>query len=265
MDDLSAQQAGRYARQTACRHLGLAGQQHLAGAKALVIGVGGLGCVLSQLLARSGVGFLRLVDADEVNVVDLHRQMLYDEADAAARAPKVVAAGRRLRRINSDIRIEPVVSRLEPGNAQALAAGVDVILDGTDNFPTRFIINDLAVRDSLPWVFAGVVGAEAQTMTIVPGRTPCLRCVFDGPPPASEESASLGGGVLAPAVAAVAAIQAMEAIKILTGRLDCVSRHLLKLDLWTGSIQRIDVAGASADVDCPCCKRRRFPFLEPGP
>jgi molybdopterin/thiamine biosynthesis adenylyltransferase len=257
----SGQQRVRYARQTAYEALGDRAQERLGRARALVVGLGGLGCTLTALLARAGVGVLRLVDEDVVSFTDLHRQMLYDEPDAAAGRPKALAAAARIARINSGVRAEPVVVRFEPGNAEALAAGVDVILDGTDNFSTRFLINDLAVQSGLPWVFAGVVGAEAQTMTIVPGRGPCLRCVFDGPPPAQAEQASLAGGVLGPAVVAIAAIQAMEAMKILTGRLESVSRYLLKLDLWTSSIQRIEVVEACAGVDCPCCKRRQFDFL----
>jgi len=155
------------------------------------------------------------------------------------------------------------VQRFEPRNAAALADGVDVIIDGTDNFPTRFVINDLAVQRQLPWVFAGVVGAEAQTMTIVPARTPCLRCVFDRPPPPCAEPTSRSAGVLAPAVAAVAAFQAMEAIKLLAGAVEDISPYLTKFDLWTGQIQRIDLSRACAKTDCPCCGRRQFEFLHP--
>jgi len=252
---------GRFDRQVVYERFGPAGQERLSRGRAIIVGVGGLGCTLADLLARSGVGLLRLVDDDVVALENLHRQVLFDEADAAA--PKVVAAARRIARINGQVRVETVQERLAPGNAAKLVADVDLILDGTDNFPTRFLINDLAVKQNIPWVFAGVVGAEAQTMTILPGRTPCLRCVFDSPPPPCLDPTCRSAGVLAPAVVAVAAAQAMEAIRILAGHAESISPYLTKFDLWTGSLQRMNVAEACADVDCPCCKRREFEFLYP--
>jgi len=252
---------GRYDRQMVCAHLGPAGQRRLARGAALVAGVGGLGCASADLLARAGIGRLRLVDDDVVDLANLHRQVLFDEADAGA--AKVEAAARRIGRVNSGVRVEAVARRFAPTNAAALAEGVDVILDGTDNWPARFLINDLAVERGLPWVFAGVVAAEAQIMTVVPGRTPCLRCVFESPPPPCADPDCRSAGVLGPAVAVVAARQAMEALKLLTGADDAVDRHLTKLDLWTGRVQRIDVAAAAADADCPCCRRREFEFLHP--
>ncbi len=262
MEQLPEKLAERYARQIADPRIGPDGQRRLAGAGALIVGVGGLGCAVSQLLARAGVGLLRLVDDDVVSLTDLHRQVLFDEADVAAAAPKVLAAARRIARINRQVRVQPVAARFGPANAEALAEGVDVILDGCDNFATRFVINDLAVRDGLPWVFAGVAGAEAQTMTIVPGRTPCLRCLYEPPGPEGEP-APPAGAVLGPAVAAIAAVEAMEAIKILAGRAEDGSRDLLKVDLWRLSVQRIHAAEACAEAGCPCCRDRRFEFLYP--
>ena len=256
-------QEGRYDRQVIFQQLGPRRQRQLARGAALIVGVGGLGCAVGDVLARSGVGMLRLVDDDSVSLVNLHRQVLFDEADAAAGSPKATAAAARIAQINSQVRVEPLVQRFGHTNAAALAEGVDVIIDGTDNFPTRFVINDLAVQGGLPWIFAGVVGAEAQTMTIVPGRTPCLRCVFDRPPPPCVEPTCRTAGVLAPAVVAVAALQAMEAIKILAGAVEEISPYLTKFDLWTGQLQRIDLRQACAKTDCPCCKRRDFEFLHP--
>ncbi len=253
----------RYTRQVAYSPFGRAGQQRLSRGRALIVGVGGLGCASADLLARSGVGFLRLVDDDRVSLANLHRQVLFDEADAAEQAPKVAAAARRIAAVNSGVRVEPIVDRLTCANAAALCEGIDVIVDGTDNFADRFIINDLAVQRGLPWIFAGVVAAEAQVMTIVPGQTPCLRCVFHEPPPPCVEPTCTAAGVLGPAVTAVASLQAMEAIKLLAGAGDRISRHLTKLDLWTGQMQRIDVARSAAEVDCPACKRRDFEFLYP--
>lgn len=263
MSRRTRQDVGRYDRQLIYEQLGPSGQRALARGRALLVGVGGLGCAVADLLARAGVGFLRLVDDDAVRLENLHRQVLFDEGDVAAGRPKVVAAAGRLRRVNGEVQVEAVAQRFGPDNAAELAAGVDVILDGTDNFATRFVINDLAVRDGIGWVFAGAVGAEAQTMTILPPRTPCLRCVFDAPPPPCLDPTCRAAGVLAPAVVAIAAVEAAEAIKILAGRTDSISPHLLKLDLWTCTVQRINLAEACAGVDCPCCRRRQFDFLEP--
>ena len=187
----------------------------------------------------------------------------FDEVDAAAGAAKVQAAARRLGRINGQVRLEAVSARFGPDNALELAGGMDVIVDGTDNFASRFVINDLAVQEGIPWVFAGVVGAEGQTMTVVPGRTPCLRCVFESPPPPCLDPSCRSAGVLGPAVAALAALEAMEALKILSGRPDSASRWLRKFDFWSGGFQQIDLAEACERSDCPCCKRRQFDFLHP--
>jgi adenylyltransferase/sulfurtransferase len=257
----SASNNRRYDRQVNFAAFGPEGQRRLAAGRALVVGVGGLGCVTAELLARGGVGFLRLVDPDAVAAENLHRQILFDQRDADQQTPKVHAAAARLAAINPALRVEPIVASLGASNVAALAEGVDVIVDGTDNFGARFIINDFAVSTSLPWVFAGAVGAEGQTMTIVPGQTPCLRCVFDRPPPPCQEPTCRIAGVLAPAVVAIAAIQAMEALKILAGRREAVSPFLWKMDLWACTLQRIDVLAAAGGVDCPCCKRRDFEFL----
>jgi len=262
MHTSDADRLKRYERQMIFPGLGLDAQRKLSQSRAAVVGVGGLGSWAAELLARSGVGMLRLIDDDSVDLTNLHRQALYDESDAAGEEAKVDAAARRLRAINSQLDVEPVGRRLDAANIDALAADVDVILDGTDNFHTRFIINDYAVKTSAPWIFAGAVAAEAQTMTIIPHRTPCLRCIFDAPPPPCSDPVCRVAGVLGPAVATIAAIQAAEAVKILAGRHDHVSPYLLKLDLWDNRLQRIDAASACKDTPCPCCKGGRFDFLE---
>jgi len=249
----------RYDRQMRCRHLTRDGQHELRRRKALIIGVGGLGAWAAELLARAGVGALRLVDDDIVELVNIHRQALYDANDVGRR--KVDAAADRLRRINSDVAIETAPARMSAENIADLADGADVIIDGCDNFASRFVINDFAVRNALPWVFAGVVTAQAQTMTIIPSRTACLRCIYENPPP--DEITCLQVGVLGPAVAAISAIQTTEAIKILAGHPDAASPYLLKMDLWTNTIQRIDTLSAAAETNCPCCKQRKFEFLQP--
>ncbi len=252
----------RYSRQTIYPALGVAGQRRLAAGRVVIVGVGGLGTWLAELLVRAGVGFVRLVDDDRVDLTNIHRQSLYDESDAAMGDAKVVAAAHRLAAINSDVRIEPVTARLDRLSIERLAGDVDVILDGTDNFAARFLINDYAVKTGRPWVFAGAVGAEAQTMTIVPGRTACLRCVLDGPPPVCIDPNCRAAGALGPAVAGAAAFQAGEAIKILTEQFEAISPYLLKFDMWTNSLQRINTAAGRHD-DCVCCGHKEFEYLEP--
>jgi adenylyltransferase/sulfurtransferase len=252
----------RYQRQIMLESLGLQGQRAMAAACALIVGVGGLGSWVAELLARAGVGRLRLVDDDAVDLTNIHRQAIYDQRDAQLARPKVLAAADRLLAINRQVTVEPVTARVGPGNVQSLAEGAGVIVDGTDSFAARFLINDFAVKQGLPWVFAGVVGSEAQTMTIIPGRTACLRCVMESPPPPCLDPTCRSVGVLGPAVAAVAAFEACEAMKILAGRLDAVSPHLLKFDLWSNRMQRVEVVG-KARPDCPCCGQRQFEYLEP--
>ena len=253
----------RYASQVAYPPFGLAGQARLRSGRVLVVGVGGLGCTTVDLLARAGVGLLRLVDDDSVSLANLHRQVLFDESDAEKKLPKVQAAANRIAAVNGEVRVEPRGVRLGAANAGDLADGMDVIVDGTDNFETRFILNDLAVERGLPWVFAGVVGGEAQLMTVIPGRTPCLRCVFDQPPPPCMDPTCTAAGVLGPAVAAVASLQAMEVLKLLIGADAALSRCLTKMDLWTGQVQRLEMDSGQPAADCPCCKRRDFEFLYP--
>lgn len=244
----------RYRRQMSFGPLGAEGQRRLAASTVLIVGVGGLGCTLADLLARAGVGRLRLADDDRVSLDNLHRQVLYTEQDAAAGLAKVRAAAARLAAVNSQVAIEPLAQRLSSATAAALADGAHLLLDGSDNFATRFLLNDLAVREGKPCVLAGVRGAEGLVMPVLPGRTACLRCLLDQPP-ADEPSPP----VLGPAVAAIAALQALEAIKILAGRLEDVQRGLAKYDFWTGRVQRLALPGPVPG--CACCGQRRFEFL----
>ena len=262
--------SSRYDRQTVFSGLGVEGQRHLSSSSALIVGVGGLGSWSSQLLARAGVGRLRLVDDDRVELVNLHRQAYYTEADAAAGVAKVRAAAAAIGRINSHVAAEPVTARLTADNIASLAAGCDVILDGTDNFVTRFVINDYCVRHDKPWIFTGVLAAEGQVMTILPGQSCCLRCLHDDPTQANTPTqpavAAQAGtpspadptcrevGVIGPAVATLAAIQAGEALKLLTEQPHLASPHLLKINLWTNSIQRITLPPPRPD--CPACGRK---------
>ncbi|MHC4294909.1 MAG: HesA/MoeB/ThiF family protein [Planctomycetota bacterium] len=253
----------RYQRQMLFAPLGADGQRALTGSRVVIVGLGGLGSWAAELLVRAGVGFLRLIDDDKVELTNIHRQALYDEQDARAGKTKVNAAASHLQRINSAVTVEPVAARMDCTNAVSLTKDATVILDGTDNFATRFLINDVAVKFNHPWVFAGVVGAEAQTMTIVPNRTACLRCVLEVPPPPCSDPSCNRVGVLGPAVAAIAAFQVAETMKILAGKLDEVRPYLLKFDVWTNTLQRIDATDSARSAECPCCGHKEFEFLEP--
>jgi adenylyltransferase/sulfurtransferase len=251
----------RYDRQMRYAHLGVEGQQWLGQARVLLCGCGALGSTLAGLLVRAGVGKLRLVDRDFLETSNLQRQTLFDEQDVADGLPKAVAAAAKLRRINSLVEIEPIVADIDSHNIGGLADGVDLILDGTDNFATRYLINDLAVRQSIPWVFGGVIGAEGQTMTIVPGDTACLRCLLPEPPPPGSTPTCDTAGILGPIVGTIASIQALEAIKILSGNRQAISRALTVIDLWDNRIRQVDVSRLRDSADCPACKQGIFPWL----
>jgi adenylyltransferase/sulfurtransferase len=242
-------------------HLGEEGQRRLAASQTLICGCGALGSMLANTLVRAGVGRVRLVDRDFVELSNLHRQTLFDEADAAAGLPKAIAAAEKLRRINSTVEIEPVVAHVGPENVESLCQDVDVIVDGADNFETRYLLNDAAVHLGLPWVYGGCVGAEGQTLTIVPGETGCLRCLMpECPPPGSTPTCDTAG-VLAPIVGVIASIQAQEAIKLLSGNRAAIARQLTVVDLWQNRLLQLDVHDLRERSDCPCCKQRQFSWL----
>lgn len=251
----------RYIRQVRYAPLGRAGQERIMQSTALVCGCGALGSISAGLLVRAGVGTLRIVDRDFVELNNLQRQMLFDEDDVARRLPKAIAAAERLRRVNSTIQIEPVVADVNYTNIEQFCRGVQVIVDATDNFETRFLINDAALKLGIPWVYGGCLGAEGQTMTILPGRTACLRCLLaECPPPGSTPTCD-SAGILGPAVGVIASFQAAEALKILSGNLDAVSRWLTIVELWDGRIRQVDVGNLREQVDCPACKRGQLAWL----
>ncbi len=254
--------SNRYDRQEAFAPLGPDGQEILRNSSALVVGVGGLGSWMAELLTRAGVARLRLVDDDVVDWSNLHRQAMYTRAHAQASTPKAAAATARLGEINDAVTVEPVIERLTPGNIDRLAGDVDVILDGTDNFATRFVLNDYAVRESKPWVFAGAAGGQGQVLAIHTPATPCLRCIYESPPPAELELNAQTIGILGPVVSAMASIASMEAIKLLAGRPEAASPYLLKLDFWDAAIQRVHAGSVTTGLHCPCCTDGRFEFLE---
>jgi len=249
----------RYSRQILFAGIGEAGQEALLGAHAVIAGCGALGSFHAAALARAGVGRLTIIDRDYVEPANLHRQWLFEEEDAAEARPKAVAAARRLERINSSIAVRGVVADLTAENAADLLGGAGVILDGTDNFETRYLINDFAVRSGTPWIYGAAVGSYGLEMPVLPGHTPCLRCVYPDPPPGPQPTCETAG-VLGAIVSAVASLQVADALKILCGHAELVRPRITTIDVWTGSIRQIDAP--LRDDDCPACARRQFPFLE---
>lgn len=252
----------RYSRQYLFEHLDVEAQGRLLSSRIAIVGCGGLGSVLANTLVRAGVGTVRIIDSDVVELSNLQRQVFFTERDVAAKTPKAVAAARQLSEVNSDVTVEPVVVRLEAGNAESLLTPVDLILDGTDNFEARFLINDVAVKHEVPWVYGGCAGSMGFCLPILPRTRPCLRCLWKEPPPVGLSLTSELAGILAPIVNVVASLQAMEAIKLLTGRTDAVSRRLVQVDLWSGMFVPVDVTPRSDEAMCICCGERRFEYLD---
>jgi molybdopterin-synthase adenylyltransferase len=255
-DDLS-----RYSRQILFSQLGEQGQRRLMSSKVLLCGCGALGTVLADTLARAGVGELRIVDRDFVEISNLQRQVLFDENDVAQRLPKAIAAARKLATINSQVRVESVVADIDHTNILSLAEGVDLILDGTDNFEIRFLINDASLETGIPWIYAGCIGSHGQTMAIFPGETACLRCLIDSvPEPGSTETCDTAG-ILGPTVNIIASYEAVSALKILSGRRDAISPSLTIVDIWDGSFRQMSVESLRERADCPACKQGRRDWL----
>lgn len=249
----------RYSRQMVFQPLGRSGQERLAGARVLVTGCGALGTMLASTLVRAGIGFTRIVDRDIVEMSNLQRQILFTEADAAEGRPKAIAAARALAEINSTVVVEPVVIDLTADTVEPLVADVDLVVDGLDNFATRYLINDACVKLGRPWVYAGVVASYGMIMPVRPGVGPCYRCVFREPPPPGTAQTCDTAGVLGPAVAVVASLAATEAIKLLVDA-PTVSNEIIAIDVWHTSFERLPQP--PRDPDCPTCGRRRFEFLE---
>lgn len=249
----------RYSRQMLFAGIGEAGQARLAAARAVLVGCGALGTVLANLLVRAGVGRLVIVDRDFVERSNLQRQVLFDEDDIARDLPKAVAAAEKLRRINPEVVVEPVVADLNASNVEALLAGADLALDGTDNFEARYLVNDACVKHGVPWVYAAAIGSYGATFPIVPRETPCLRCVFaESPAPGTLPTCDTVG-VLAPAVGVVANLAAAEALKLLVGARDKLNRALVWLDVWENAFHRLDLGGPTAG--CPTCQQGRYDYL----
>lgn len=252
----------RYSRQVLFEGIGERGQERLLSGRAVVIGCGALGAMQIETLARAGVGHLRLVDRDVIEVSNLHRQILYSEEDAAAGLPKAIAAERRVRAINSDVEVEGIVDDVRAATVERLIEGADVVLDATDNFETRFLLNDACSKAGIPWIYGAVVGGSGLTMTIRPGITPCLRCVFEEMPAPGSSPTCDTAGVVMPAVAVVASMQSAEAMKLLAGREELLHGGLMQLDVWGGRFTTLRLDGLRAPGrECPVCDLRRYDFL----
>jgi len=248
----------RYSRQVLFRGIGAEGQRRLAESRIAIAGCGATGSVLASLLARAGVGTIRIIDRDYVEQSNLQRQSLFEEADAADSLPKAIAAARKIAGFNSQIVAEPKVADLTPANIETLLTGAQLILDGTDNFETRYLINDFAVKNSLPWIYTAAVGSYGITLNILPGRTACLACLFPEPPRGTIETCETAG-ILNSAVHAIAAVAATEALKLLVGAEDRLRRTLLSLDVWSN--ERAEIATGSPRPGCRACGQREFPHL----
>jgi len=252
----------RYSRQVLFPAIGAAGQNRLRLSQVALVGCGALGTVIASTLVRAGVGGLRIIDRDFIELNNLQRQVLFDEHDIAAQLPKAEAAARKLRKINSSVSVEAIVADLTPACAESLCGEADLILDGTDNFETRFLINDLAVKLGTPWVYGACVAAEGLILPIFPRQSPCLRCIWDDAPPPGMSDTCDTAGVLGPLVNIVASLQSMEAIKILSGNSAAVNRNLVSVDVWTGRVRSLDVSTSRPPAGCLCCGQRKFEFLD---
>jgi molybdopterin-synthase adenylyltransferase len=252
----------RYSRQILFDGIGEEGQRRLLASRVAVVGMGALGTVLANHMVRAGVGYVRVIDRDFVEASNLQRQMLYHEEHAAEGLPKAIAAAETLRRINSGVTVEPVIADLTWSNAEELLSDVDLVLDGTDNFQVRFLINDVCVKHGIPWVYGGGVSANGMSMPVIPGETPCLRCLFDSAPAPGTTQTCDTAGVLGPIIHIVASYQAVEAMKILVGAQDKVRRTMLNVAIWDYATHSIDISRAKRP-SCPCCGEGRYEYLEP--
>jgi adenylyltransferase/sulfurtransferase len=252
----------RYAKQVLFKPIGQEGQERLSKSRVTVIGVGALGSMIANHLGRAGVGFLRLCDRDFVELDNLQRQVLYDEEDVRASLPKAVAAARKLSRINSEIAIDPRVCDVNLSTVEDLVGDVDLVVDGTDNFETRFLLNDACVKRPVPWIYGGCVGSYGMVMAVRPGVGPCFACLVGGIPAPGSAPTCDTAGVLGTAVAVVASLEANEALKMLAGQVEALAGELMTVDLWVNAFQSLKVPRLP---DCEVCVGRRFRHLESSP
>ncbi|MHB8411254.1 MAG: ThiF family adenylyltransferase [Candidatus Acidiferrales bacterium] len=265
---MDPRQFEKYSRQILFAAIGEEGQERLLNSSAVLVGCGALGTVSANLLVRGGIGRLGIIDRDFVETSNLQRQTLFEESDARDSMPKAVAAERRLRAVNSDVAIESIVADLNPENARDLLSGFQLILDGTDNFETRLLINDASIALEVPWIYAAAVASYGITLTVFPGETACLACLFESGGKSNGSSSGFGfqdtcdtAGILNSAASVIASIQAAEATKLLAGKSEALNGRLVSCDVWTGRFQSIRVA---KNPQCRACVRRELAYLNGG-
>ena len=252
----------RYSRQILFQHIGKERQKELAKSRIVIVGCGALGSVSANYAARAGIGNIRIIDRDFIEENNLQRQVIFDENDIKQDLPKAIAAQRKLQNVNSRIQIEGIVADINYTNIEELTKDADLIIDGTDNFETRFLVNDVCVKNKIPWVYGACIGSKGLTMNIVPLQTPCLRCVFEDLPQAGAFPTCDTAGVIGPIAGIIASIQVTEAIKILTGDLKSLNKSLLEIDIWNTKFRQIDI-GKLKDINgCPTCKTHNYEFLD---
>ena len=252
----------RYSRQILFQHIDEDRQKKLIDSTVLLIGCGALGTVSSSYLVRAGIGQLRIIDRDFIEENNLQRQILFDEDDILENVPKAIAAQKKLQRINPNIKVEGFVTDINYSNIEELTKDVDIIIDGTDNFETRFLVNDYCVKNSIPWVYGACIGSRGVVMNIIPSMTPCLRCVFETMPQIGSFPTCDTAGVIGPIAGIIASFQVTEAIKILTGNYDSVNKNLLEIDVWETNFRQIDISELKDTNNCPTCKLYNYEFLK---
>ena len=250
----------RYSRQILFQEIGREGQQKLLDSRVLIVGCGALGASHAEMLSRAGAGHLRIVDRDFVEFTNLQRQTLFKESDAADRLPKAIAAKTRIAEINSEIDVEAIVADVNQSNIEQLIDGIDLVLDGTDNFQIRYLLNDACIKHDRTWIYGAAVSSYGTTMTIIPGETPCLRCIFEEMPDAGSSPTCDTAGVIMPIIATVSATQVTEAIKLIVGDRDALHGSLLQFDVWQNDRQKIKLG--KPNPDCPACGRHEYEFLD---
>lgn len=250
----------RYHRQYLFHKIGKEGQEKICRSRVTLIGCGALGTVIASALVRAGVGFLRMVDRDFIELNNLQRQVLFDEEDIRKNLPKAIAAKQKLERINSSVKIEAIVADANYKNIESFIEGADLVMDGTDNFEVRYAINDACVKHNIPWIYGGCIGEQGMTLVVIPKKTPCLACLFQTPPPPELTPTCDTAGIIAPIVNIVASLQVTEAFKILTGRTSEIEGGLYTFNAWTRDARSFATT-ASIAPDCPVCQKGIYSWL----
>ena len=250
----------RYSRQILLSEIGTTGQERLLASSVAVLGCGALGTVIASTMVRAGVGHVRIIDRDYIELNNLQRQILFDEEDIARGLPKAVAAAEKLRKVNSQVKVESVVADVNSENVERLIGDVDLVLDGTDNFEIRFLLNDACVKRGVPWVYGGVLATYGMIRAIIPHQTPCFRCLLAEMPMPGTTPTCDTVGVLSPAVNVIGSLEVVEGLKILMGKEGDLYGPLLYVDVWAGTTERVEVR--KRDNPCPACDLGQFEFLE---